>query len=128
MKVLQQHIQHFWQRGALTPEQAHYLVEHGFVRAEDLADYEPREAEPDQAPDEERLEIDILLPDELDHKEEELAASAGARRKGGKAAPRTPDLTTEQLGELLEEILRTREALVPALQALSGADAPSATA
>ena len=32
MKVLQQSIQHFWQRGALTADQVHYLVEHGFVQ------------------------------------------------------------------------------------------------
>ena len=126
MKVLQQLIQHFWQRGALTPEQAHYLVEHGFVRAGDLTDYEPNAAGQDDA-DTGRPEASILLPDEMDQKEEELAG-AGGRRKRGRPRPKEPDLTTEQLGEMLEEILRAREALLPALQAVSGADAPSATA
>ena len=123
MKVLQQLIQHFWQRGALTAEQAHYLVEHGFVRAEDLADYKPPAEEEVAAPP----PVEVLLPDEMERAEEELVGAVG-RRKGGKAAPRTPDLTTEQLGEMLEEILLAREPLLPALQAVSGADAPSATA
>ena len=41
MKVIQQLIGHFWERGALTPEEAHYLVEHGFIRAEELEGYGP---------------------------------------------------------------------------------------
>jgi hypothetical protein len=127
MKVLQQLIQHFWTHGALTPEQAHYLVEHGFVRAEDLDSYEPESAADQGDAYAERPPVEVLPPDEMDHKEEELIDAAG-RRKGGKTAPRTPDLTTEQLGEMLEAILRAREALLPALQSVSGADAPSATA
>ncbi|HVS38037.1 MAG TPA: hypothetical protein VMS17_20925 [Gemmataceae bacterium] len=123
MKVLQQLIQHFWQRGALTPEQAHYLVECGFVRAEDLPDYQPIQAE---EPDDAAPAIAVLFPDELDQKQDELAGPT--LRKAGRSTPRTPELTPERLGELLEEILRAREPLLPALQALSGADAPSATA
>ena len=33
MRVLQQLITYFWERGSLTAEQAHYFVEHGFVRS-----------------------------------------------------------------------------------------------
>lgn len=36
MRVLHQLIKHFWRRGALTKEQADYLVEHGFIRAHEL--------------------------------------------------------------------------------------------
>ena len=47
MKVVQQLVEHFWDRGVLAIEQVHYLVEHGFVRAANLADYVPRPLESD---------------------------------------------------------------------------------
>jgi hypothetical protein len=40
MKVIAQLVRHFWQRGALTSDEAAYLVRHGFVRARDLPGYQ----------------------------------------------------------------------------------------
>ncbi|MDR3636250.1 MAG: hypothetical protein P4L84_20780 [Isosphaeraceae bacterium] len=36
MKVVSQLARHFWMQGALSPEQAEYLVHQGFVKAETL--------------------------------------------------------------------------------------------
>ncbi|QJW97309.1 hypothetical protein FTUN_4879 [Frigoriglobus tundricola] len=36
MRVIEQLVHHFWARGALTREQALFLVGHGFAREEDL--------------------------------------------------------------------------------------------
>ncbi len=41
MKVITQLIRHFWQRGALTAEQAEYLLDQGFARLADLPGYQP---------------------------------------------------------------------------------------
>jgi hypothetical protein len=41
MKVITQLIRHFWQRGALSPEQAEYLLDQGFARLADLPGYQP---------------------------------------------------------------------------------------
>ncbi|HEV3439313.1 MAG TPA: hypothetical protein VG122_18245 [Gemmata sp.] len=39
MRVIEQLVQHFWTRGALTRDEAAYLVQHGFVREDDLAGF-----------------------------------------------------------------------------------------
>ena len=36
MRVIEQLVQHFWTRGALSREEALYLVKHGFIRESDL--------------------------------------------------------------------------------------------
>ena len=36
MRVIEQLVHHFWARGALTRDQAQFLVNHGFARAADL--------------------------------------------------------------------------------------------
>ena len=46
MRVIEQLVQHFWARGALTREEALYLVRHGFVREADLAGLVDQPAEP----------------------------------------------------------------------------------
>src|SRR5207302_9897940 len=116
MRVSQALVTHVWRRGALTLDQAHYFVVHGVVRPEDLHDYQPRDqteevegdgkvgtaaARPPSLP---------IMPDALDEAEEALADPAEVKRKRKKQPPKVPDLTPEQLGEVLEGILRSRAA------------------
>ena len=123
MKVLQQLIQHFWQRGVLSVEQAHYLVESGFIRPGDLEDYEPRpEEEPDAAAGRE-LSSELLQPDELEQTEEELIARP-VRRKGGRVVPKGPELRPEDLAEQVRVALAARSASLPALAELAGRHQP----
>jgi hypothetical protein len=124
MRVLQQLIKYFWQRGALTLEQAHYFVEHGFVRPEDLRDYRPRE--PEEETDSEgraatapRPSAPLLLPDALEEAEAALADEPEVKRKRPRRPPKVPDLTPEELGERLEDILRSRADCFPALAELA---------
>jgi hypothetical protein len=128
MRVLQQLITHFWRRGALTLEQAHYFVEHGFVRPEDLSGYQPRqqaeEAEGDgkvgtAAPRPPSLPI---MPDVFDELEQALAEPGEVKRKRKKQPPKVPDLTPGQLGDELEGILKARATCFPALVELARPD------
>src|SRR5213080_4547028 len=99
MRVLRQLITLFWQRGAITLEQAHYFVEHGFVRPEDLPDYQPRaqEAEVDGGADKSgrpapRPPSLPILPDALDETEADLADQPEVKRKRKKQPPKVPDV------------------------------------
>jgi hypothetical protein len=127
MRVLQQLITHFWQRGAITLEQAHYFVEHGFVRAVDLAGYQPR-PQSEEPEDDGKLGAAAwppslpIMPDALDDAEVELWDQPEAKRKRKKQPPKVPDLKAPELGELLEEILRSRSASFPALVELARPD------
>src|SRR5205085_2258983 len=47
MRVIEQLVQHFWARGALTRDEALYLVGHGFVREADLPGLVERPPEPE---------------------------------------------------------------------------------
>ena len=83
MKVLQQLIQHFWLRGVLSVEQAHYLVESGFIRPGDLENYEPR---PQDREEEtvvvSRRAAEIYRPDELEQTETDLILATGPAESG----------------------------------------------
>ena len=86
MKVLQQLIQHFWRRSALTPDRCIIWWNMASSTPGTSRPTSPRKPEPraDRGDaDDERPEIAVLLPDELDHKEEELSASAGPRHRAG---------------------------------------------
>jgi hypothetical protein len=129
MRVLRQLITLFWQRGAITLDQAHYFVEHGFVRSEDLPDYHPRaqDAESDSGADKSgrpapRPPSLPILPDVLDEAETKLAEEPEVKRKRRKQTPKIPDLTPEELGERLEAILKARAACFPALVELARPD------
>jgi hypothetical protein len=87
MRVIEQLAQHFWARGALTRDEAQYLVKHGFVREGDLpglaegdAPSEVAEQEPDPRFDPKAREAE-QLEDELTGRN-----SAGGRR-GKKKKP-----------------------------------------
>ncbi len=83
MKVITQLVQHFWQRGALTAEDAAYLVRGGFVRAGDLAGFKlPPEDEP-AVPE---TSVDIPTPvvlRALEAVQESLIRRGRRRRKTG---------------------------------------------
>lgn len=88
MRVIEQLVQHFWARGAITRDEALYLARHGFVKETDLPglvephpDADPEDyprarphrsaAEEDRAREAERLEA-------------ELAGRQGGGKKGGR--------------------------------------------
>lgn len=87
MRVIEQLVQHFWARGALTRDEAQYLVKHGFVRegdlpglVEDNGPIEVAEEQPDPRFDPKAREAE-QLEDELTGRN-----SAGGRR-GKKKKP-----------------------------------------
>lgn len=94
MRVIEQLIHHFWARGALSRDEAAYLVKHGFAREEDLPGFgEPRPLSDEQLAEiegEERsLEEDAqraandraVAAEEL---EDELVGRNAGTKKGGK--------------------------------------------
>ncbi len=94
MKVIQQLTQHFWDQGALSPNQVDYLVVRGYVHEEDLNNYQLEPAkEAKVAP----------LPDfdSLTHWEERLEGSCRRLAGRGKKRSRKPELhvTTDQVLE-----------------------------
>jgi len=101
MRVIEQLVHHFWARGALTREQAMYLVNHGFARGVDLPGlidlndtnapntYEPPQpAEEDDYRDGVEDEIRRAADDQArqaEQLEDELVGrNAGSRKAGGK--------------------------------------------
>jgi hypothetical protein len=123
MQVLQQLIRYFWHRGTLTTEQAHYFVEHGFVREEELDGYQPRERP--EEPDDQAAPCPLLLPimpDAFDEAQTALADQPEVKRRRRKQLPRVPDLTPEELGERLEGVLRSRAVCFPILIELARPD------
>jgi hypothetical protein len=94
MRVIEQLVQHFWARGALTREEALYLVKHGFVREADLAGLvdspeavvESERENYDEGPREDpRFDPKAREAEEL---EDELTGrNALGGRKGGKKKP-----------------------------------------
>ena len=126
MKVLQQLIKHFWANGALTMDQAHYLVESGLIRPRELENYEPRECAPAASAEDgvghqngERIAMEVLLPDDLDRCEAALESRSADKRKAGKGKPKNPELTLEQLSEELRPELSVRAGYFPALMELA---------
>jgi hypothetical protein len=116
MRVIEQLVHHFWARGALTREEALYLVQHGFAREEDLpgligqereinpATYKPpTKSEDRRDPDAETSAIEAeQLEDEL------VGCNAGSRKGGGKKKKPTGHNLTP-LAVNLAVILATRE-------------------
>jgi hypothetical protein len=120
MKVLNQLVRHFWDRGALSEDQAHYLVEHGFIRAEELENYSAREESPEDirayTPD----PVVVLPPDTWDEQAEQLDESRPrAKKVGGKAGAKTPDFDRAQLQSALAAELKNRARFTPALVELA---------
>jgi predicted O-methyltransferase YrrM len=54
---------HFWRRGALTSEDAAYLVRRGFVRARDLPGYQHQAGQPDTSIKQHTDSVDIVFLD-----------------------------------------------------------------
>jgi hypothetical protein len=128
MKVLQQLIQYFWKRGALTADQAHYLVEHGFIRPGELENYQARAQplEDETAAAESLRELDLLPPDELDHAEDALEHRPPGKRRAGKGSAKPTEFTGEQLSADLRPELSLRALYFPALIELAQPlDSPS---
>src|SRR5262249_9481496 len=99
-------------------------VEHGFVRPQDLPDYQPR-PQVEEADQDEQVGMAArppsvpILPDELDEVELALADQTAGKRKRKKQPPKMPDLTPADLGKLLDDMLASRAACWPALVELA---------
>jgi hypothetical protein len=120
MRVIEQLVHHFWARGALTREEALYLVRHGFAREADLPGLvgQEREIDPEtyEAPAESRDPFEDTSPRSADEKardaeqlEDELVGrNAGSRKAGAKKKkPSGHNLTP--LAENIAVTLGTRE-------------------
>ncbi len=79
MKVITQLIRHFWLRGALSPEQAEYLLDQGFARLTDLPAYRPVPEAPEQA----AVERVVEPPTPLKQLGERLEEPPRRRPRGG---------------------------------------------
>jgi hypothetical protein len=93
MRVIEQLVQHFWARGALTRDEALYLVKHGFVREADLAGLveqtETTEAaeDKDSTPPRADPRFDPKAREAEDLEDELTGRNALGGRKGGKKKP-----------------------------------------
>lgn len=100
MKVITQLVQHFWQRGALTAEDAAYLVRSGFVRAADLGGFKlPAEDDPAAPP----LSLDTPTPvrlRSLEAAQESLVRLGRRRQKRG--GPKSAVIEPKELCRRLE--------------------------
>ena len=131
MRVIEQLVQHFWARQALTRDEALYLVKHGFVREADLAGLvetpEPDDDEPDWR-DEGRAAIaakeDAKAAQAEELEDELVGRNALGGRKGGKKKPAGHNITPA--ATLLAGHLAARE-LYPALHELGNRLKPCST-
>lgn len=87
MRVIEQLIQHFWQRGALTRTEIEYLVQHGFVRANDLPDYLDADEPAEPTPLYEADSIDDKREPLPDPEDELMGRRVGKKRGGKKPKP-----------------------------------------
>lgn len=138
MRVIEQLVQHFWARGALTREEAEYLVKHGFVREADLPGFAadasgpaepeivqktaPTAASRDEPTDDPRFDPKAREAEELE--DELVGRNSSGGRKGGKKKPAGHDLAP--LAANLGAMLTTRESF-PALQELGSRLKPCPT-
>jgi hypothetical protein len=90
MKVITQLVQHFWQRGALTAEDADYLVRCGFVRAGDLEGFKPPPEDVAAG-----FATPPLAPRPLEAVEESLLRRG--QKRGKKGAPKLAEVEPEEL-------------------------------
>jgi hypothetical protein len=90
MRVIEQLVQHFWTRGALSREEALYLVKHGFVREADLAglvdtqqtdESESSPSEHDRRDDEPHDDLEKKIRDAEEKHDKSIGGAGG---KGGK--------------------------------------------
>lgn len=79
MKVITQLIRHFWERGALSREQADYLLDQGFARKADLPGFVPL---PEPAPPPPRV-VEVLAPHPLELATEHLEPPPRRPGRGG---------------------------------------------
>lgn len=112
MRVVEQLIQHFWQRGALTRTEIEYLVSHGFVRAADLPDYldadEPAEPTPLYEPEPDPDPVGDRSEPPPDPEDVLLGRRVGKKR-GGKKKPKPTGHNLAPLEALLGAHLADRE-------------------
>jgi hypothetical protein len=109
MKVITQLVKHFWQRGALSPTEIEYLINHGFVRARDLAGYVPPPEEPEPAIPPLSVIGQVGSPTQLERLEDSLVRRAAKR---GTAQPRGQVVEIKELCRRVNtELIRRQAAL-----------------
>jgi hypothetical protein len=89
MRVIEQLVQYFWARGALTREEARYFVDRGFIREADLPGLvEEADTDTYEVPPELRAPNDDPRFDPKAREAEELEAELAGRGSGGKKGGR----------------------------------------
>src|SRR5437763_1462020 len=143
MRVIEQLVHHFWARGALTREEAQFLVDHGFARECDLPglvgperEIDPDTYEPPTSADPEeddyrreaeeavRLAADVKARQAEELEDELVGRNAGSRKAGGKKKKPTGHNLTP-LADALSATLGAREQY-PALRELGNRLKPCA--
>ena len=119
MKVITQLIRHFWARGALSHEQAEYLLDQGFARLTDLPGFVP--VEPVEVP---REEVAVLAAQPLELTAEVLERP---RRKTGRGGPKGVVPEEEDLRIWLRKQFAARARALPSLVRLGECFGPCAT-
>jgi hypothetical protein len=116
MKVISQLVKHFWQRGALTASDADYLVDHGFIRADELAGYPGQTGHSEQTTTAKCVktldQADVAEVDRL-HSAEQLEVALLRRRptRGKKrGAPQLKSISLDQLCRRLNDEFQRRGA------------------
>lgn len=121
MKVLKQMIEHFWERGALSLDEAHYLVEHGFVGAWDLPGYAPLSQDDEELHATGASDYGPSEPDPLEMEHERLVSRpSSGRGRGPKVAEYAPAELQADLARLLDQRTRCFSALIEMTQGKAG--------
>jgi hypothetical protein len=100
MKVITQLVQHFWQRGVLTIDDADYLVRSGFVRESDLPGFKLVDRPAGASAQAEDIMSRLLVDGPLDAAEESLVRTGMRRGKSG--GGRQPALDQNELRTRLQ--------------------------
>ncbi len=119
MKVITQLIRHFWQRGALTSEQAEYLLDQGFARLADLPGY--------QAPPEVAESAVATKTIELPSRLEEIGEQLDRPRKRGRGGPKGVVPEEKDLRMWLNKQFARRSRALASLVTFARQSAPCAT-
>lgn len=139
MRVIEELVHHFWARGALTREEARYLVKHGFAHEADLpgltepdqpsdpTTYEPPTTDPDEdyyRDSADRGDADLKAREAEELEDELVGRNAGSRKVGGKKKKPTGHNLTPACATIAAHVV-TREPY-PALCELGNRLAPCA--
>jgi hypothetical protein len=106
MKVISQLVRHFWQTGALSPDDVEYLLRHGFARQRDFPGYRRAKSSRAVLVPADREPVPVAEPTHYDIIEEALRQRGPNRR--GRAGPSAQDVPLEMICRRLRAIFKRR--------------------